>query len=204
MVRHRRTAVACCCTILAIVGLLVLRSTAHASGWGGKMTVEVTSGGSGKVVGWGANDGHSNHCPTKPWSGQAAVHAGDATHPSGTLTITVEPSTPAEAGACASQLSDGTYDVRFLNTGFGEYVGVEPARMWLRECMHGTHSSAFTIGTLTVTSGYGVAVDVSIDKPANHPRGQAEIADLPGTESAVCVAHPTRWHDGMQNPITVI
>lgn len=178
--------------------------TAHAAGWAGKMTVEVTSGGSGTVVGWGANNGNEARCPTKPWIGQAQVHAGSATHPSGTLKVTVEPSTVAEAGSCASQLADGTYDIRFLNTGFGEYVGVEPLREYVRSCMKGQSTAAFTIGTIIVTSGSGFATNVTIDKPANHPNGQKEIADLPGTESAVCVSHPTTWHDGMQNPITVI
>lgn len=169
------------------------------------MTVEVTSGGSGTVVGWGAGTNGENPCPTRPWSGQAQVHAGSASHASGKLKVAVEPSTSSEAGSCASQLPDGTYDVRFLNTGFGEYLGVEPARLVMRSCMSGAHSAAFTIGSMTVTSGYGVAEDVPIDKPANHPNGQLEIADFAGTESAVCVARPVSGsHDGMQNPITVI
>ncbi len=202
--RHHHQYPAKLLLVTVVVAVAASAGTAHAGGWAGKMTVEVTSGGSGKVEGWGANDGGNNNCPTKPWAGQASVHAGSATHASGKLKVTVEPSTVAEAGSCASQLPDGTYDIRFLNTGFGEYVGVEPARIYVRDCMRDGSTAAFNIGSITVASGYGMAQDVAINKPANHPNGQKEIADLPGTESAVCVAHSVRWHDGMQNPVTVI
>jgi hypothetical protein len=188
-------------------GVLTLSSTAFACTiWKGRLTVSVASGGSGTVTGWGANLG-MQHCPTMPWQGTAQVHAGSngptpPAHASGSVNVTVAPTTSTEVGICASKLKAGTHDINFLNTGLGDFVGTGPAREWVHDCMTGGHPKTFKIGSITVDSnGNGAASNVVIDKPGR--TGTNEIQDWPGMESAICVS-TTDAAEGMQNPIIVI
>lgn len=211
MTRHNHRALKIGFTTAALV--LVLASTAYAcTVFRGVLTVTAVASPNpdpaqgGTVTGWGDNFG-MNPCPTKPWEGQARVHAGSDSspgpaHQSGSLAVSVARS---GLGACPSQLAAGTYDVNFLNTGFGDFLGEEPARVLNNDCMTGGHRSTFRIGELAVdTDGNGSGTYV-INKPANHPdpKFNDEIPDLPGTESAVCVSAKNA-SQGMQNPVTVI
>lgn len=198
-----------------VAAVMTLSSAAFAcTVWKGKMTVTVVKTGNGDpnptapnntVQGWGANIG-MNHCPTSPWVGTQRVHAGGNGHTSGSIQVAVQTTIgdPNVALTCRSKLSAGTLDVRFINTGFGDFLGTEPAREWHNDCMTGGHRAGFKIGAISVgTDGAGATGELLINKPANHPAGQGEIADLPGTESAVCVS-TTNATEGMQVPITVI
>lgn len=185
--------------------VLLLSSTAWAcTVWKGKMTVTVNdtrTGTGGTVNGWGANSGMQN-CPTKPWEGQARAHVGDSTgHVGSGVTVTVAGTTSTEVGICASKLAANTYDVNFLNTGTGDFVGEGAARTWAHDCMTGGHPKTFKIGSISVDSnGNGSVTIAEIKKPAAMGN---EITDLPGTESAICVSDANA-SQGMQNPVFVV
>lgn len=122
---------------------------------------------------------------------------------------------------------DGWYTVSYLNTGFGEYEGgnvggnLEPEldpetwevdrrlqRVYVRDCMaFGGHPKTWQQQTTSdndfqVTGGAGTWAGQIRPKPT------AEIPDLPGTESAICVQQAKGTYsgapDGGQAPIIVI
>ncbi len=222
-------------------GALLAASSAYAcTTWVGKFVV-TGSGGSpgagGTVTGWGAGvSGQMMECKTAPgagWQGVAKVHAGGNGHTSSSVIVSTAPltspsdpcGTPLPGVGVPNKFTPGTYNINFLNTGFGEFAGTEPAREYKADCMTGNpddptgpHRSTFEIGEVTVDSnGFLAPTTVGpINKTTNHPQGQAEIADLPGTESAICISGPATAGNplkaratgeaalGMQNPITVI
>lgn len=188
---------------------LVLSSTAYACTiWRGQMTVNKT-GSTATVKGWGEGSIGMQHCPGRPWDGAVSVDAD-----TDSVDVVVAP-VGNDGNALTNCYRSGdnhlnqsgssvTYDINFINTGFADFVGIGAARDWNHDCMTNGSSGWFKIGTITINSaGSGSASNVAIDKSNNHPNGQAGIADLPGTESAICVSAPNA-SEGMQNPITVI
>lgn len=210
-------------TFVSLGMVVALSATAFAcTTWKGKFIVTGSgTGGSGTVTGWGADlPGQMARCAGQPWTGTAKTHAGPTTatppHNAGAVIVSVAKPTAGSAAECnagnTNFLQNGTYNVNFLNTGFGDFVGVGALREYKADCMTGGHRSTFEIGEMVVNNGASGPTPFAVNKPT------AEVADLPGTESAICISGPVptsrigvnnpqaagEGTEGMQNPITVI
>lgn len=198
--------------------------------WVGKITVAPTAGGTATgtaVTAYGAGTG-MNHCWIDGGKVNAHVqeHSGAAANGS-QITITYNTLDPAtDPTACSTVATktpaSGEYNISYLNTGLGDFVGTGSGRTFVHDCMtSGGHVSTWWDGRdntapithsynniLTVTSGMGSAMVTIARKPTWHPTGQSEIKDLPGTESAICLQQKpgsyTGTPHGAQAPFTVI
>lgn len=193
-----------------------------ASTWKGKFIVSGSgTGGSGTVTGWDAYlSGQMARCAQQPWTGTAKTHAGPTTatppHNAGAVIISVAKPTAGSAAECNAAnnnfLQNGTYNVNFLNTGWGEFVGTGAARDYKADCMTGGHGSTWELGEMVVNNGAGGPTTFAVNKP------WSEVTDLAGMESAICISGPvptarigvkdpqasSERTEGMANPITVI
>lgn len=140
-----------------------------------KGTMKVTAPNGSSVTAVGNNSGMA-HCSV---SGTATVPTGNAT-----LNIQISPT----VGACASQLSNGTYDIFWLNA---EAYTKVPTRRYVIDCMGSPPGTK--VGTVTVTSGSGSA-NVNVN---------SLVANSPVGESAVCVSDNGAF-TGNQAPVTVL
>lgn len=209
--------------------VMAMASTAFACTiWVGKIKVAPTAGGSAMgtaVTAYGAGNG-MNHCWIDEGQLRAHVqeHSGAAADGS-SITITYGPIVAGEQPTCTdtTQPKAGDYNISYLNTGLGDFVGTGSGRTFVHDCMtSGGHASTWWDGRdntapivhsyndlLTVpTSGSGTATVTIARKPTWHPNGQSEIKDLPGTESAICLQQKPGSYSGAphgaQAPFTVI
>ncbi len=228
MIKDRKKRVALFLAASAIV--LAAASVASAcTVWVGQFTVTTERDGIAgrggpyeRVQTWGLGTG-MNHCWMK---GAIKTHVGS---PHATSTIEIDyravPATGAPAECASAERrgpKTGAYTITYLNTGFGDYVGGnsgnwavdggEVQRVYKADCMAvGGHRSIWQQsaagGDFSVTNGVGIWNGQIRPKPSTI-NGGAEIADLPGTESAICIQQAAGTYtgapDGAQAPMIVL
>ncbi len=175
-----------------------------------------------RVQTWGLGNG-TDQCWMK---GALKTHVGS---PHATSTIEIDyraiPATGAPAACKTAALrapKSGAYTISYLNTGLGDYVGGnsgnwavdggEVLRVYNSSCMAvGGHRSMWQQSVagsdFSVSGGVGTWSGQIRPKPSTISGG-AEIANLPGTESAICVHQAAGTYtgvpDGAQAPMIVL
>jgi len=162
----------------------------------------------GSSVAWGSGN-NMEYC----LGGNPTGYAYAPTGSTGTATVTVASHTCG--GGSAIGLTNGTYDVNFLNVAaFTNYSN----RNWLRDCMSPTNTTGnigqgvpgvkaadtVKIGTMTVSGGSGTGtynLNAATSNKTTNP------SSLPPTEEAgICVSTPaaTSPSEGIEGPITIL